>query len=113
MRDNQRGSARNTLEDDRAGQTPVAALRHRDFAIYWSGSVVSLVGSQFTTVAMAWQIYELTNSPLELGLLGLARARSDAGVAPLGGLPGRRSEPASSYDGDADCVKCVSRPLSP
>jgi hypothetical protein len=70
MRDDQRGSVRNVLEDDRAGQTPVAALRHRDFCIYWSGSVVSLVGSQFTTVAMAWQIYELTNSPLELGLLG-------------------------------------------
>jgi MFS family permease len=31
------------------------------------------VGTQFTTVAMAWQIYELTNSPLKLGLLGLAR----------------------------------------
>jgi MFS family permease len=59
--------------DERAGRTPVAALRHRDFAVYWSGSVVSQVGSQFTTVAMAWQIYELTNSPLELGLLGLAR----------------------------------------
>ena len=48
-------------------------MRQRDFAIYWSGSVLSLVGTQFTTVAMAWQIYDLTNSPLELGLLGLAR----------------------------------------
>lgn len=32
------------------------------------------MGSQFTTVAMAWQIYELTDSPLQIGLLGLARA---------------------------------------
>jgi len=85
MRDNQPGSARNVLED-RAGQTPVAALRHRDFAIYWSGSVVSLVGSQFTTVAMAWQIYELTNSPLELGLLGLARGAPMLALLLFGGL---------------------------
>jgi len=73
MRGKRRGRAPNAPEDESAGRTPVAALRHRDFAIYWSGSVVSLVGTQFTTVAMAWQIYELTNSPLELGLLGLAR----------------------------------------
>jgi MFS family permease len=32
------------------------------------------MGTQFTTVAMAWQIYELTHSPLQIGLLGLARA---------------------------------------
>ena len=73
MRGKHREAAPNALGDERAGRTPVAALRHRDFAIYWSGSVVSLVGTQFTTVAMAWQIYELTNSPLELGLLGLFR----------------------------------------
>lgn len=36
--------------------------------------MMSGIGSQFTTVAMAWQIYELTNSPLQIGLLGLARA---------------------------------------
>ena len=71
---------------DRAGQTPVAALRHRDFSIYWSGSVVSQVGSQFTTVAMAWQIYELTNSPLQLGLLGLARGAPMLVLLLFGGM---------------------------
>ena len=72
--------------NDRPGRTPVAALRHRDFSIYWSGSVLSLVGSQFTTVAMAWQIYELTNSPLELGLLGLARGAPMLVLLLFGGL---------------------------
>src|SRR5215510_5171278 len=76
----------NALETERAGQTPLAALRHRDFAIYWSGSVVSLMGSQFTTVTMAWQIYELTNSPLELGLLGLARGAPMLVLLLFGGL---------------------------
>jgi len=36
--------------------------------------MLSGIGSQFTSVAMAWQIYELTNSPLQIGMLGLARA---------------------------------------
>jgi MFS family permease len=86
MRENDQGSAPNALEDEPAGRTPVAALRHRDFSIYWSGSVLSLVGSQFTTVAMAWQIYELTNSPLELGLLGLARGAPMLVLLLFGGL---------------------------
>jgi MFS family permease len=49
-------------------------FRHRDFFLFWTGSFLSSMGSQFTTVAMAWQIYELTDSPLQIGLLGLARA---------------------------------------
>ena len=86
MKDNDQGSAPNALEDEPAGRTPVAALRHRDFSIYWAGSVLSQVGSQFTTVAMAWQIYELTNSPLELGLLGLARGAPMLALLLFGGL---------------------------
>jgi hypothetical protein len=36
--------------------------------------MLSGFGSQFTTVVMAWQIYDLTNSPLQIGMIGLARA---------------------------------------
>src|SRR5438132_687086 len=46
----------------------------------------SVFGSQFTTVAMAWQIYELTNSPLQIGALGLARALPQMGLTLFGGL---------------------------
>lgn len=63
-----------------------AALRHRDFSLFWGGLVVSALGSQFTTVAMAWQIYELTNSAFQIGLLGLARAVPQIVLALLGGL---------------------------
>ncbi len=62
------------------------ALRHRDFALFWAGSALSGVGTQFTTVAMAWQIYELTDSPLQIGLLGLARAVPQIAMAIFGGL---------------------------
>jgi len=55
-------------------QDTFSPFRNRDFRIFWVGSMLSGIGSQFTTVAMAWQIYELTNSPLQIGMLGLARA---------------------------------------
>ncbi len=32
------------------------------------------MGSQISTVAVAWQVYEITNSPFQLGLTGLFRA---------------------------------------
>lgn len=49
-------------------------LRRRDFALLWAGQLVSLAGTQIQTVALAWQVYTLTNSPLQLGLLGVVRA---------------------------------------
>ena len=52
----------------------LSPLRHRDFRLFWCGLLLSSVGSQFTQLAMAWQIYELTNSPLQIGMIGLARA---------------------------------------
>lgn len=64
----------------------LAPFRHRDFAIFWSGSFLSSMGTQFTTVAMAWQIYELTNSPLQIGLLGIARAVPQTFLLLFGGL---------------------------
>jgi MFS family permease len=59
------------LQNNQSSRSP---FRHRDFRIFWTGSFFSSIGTQFTTVAMAWQIYELTNSPFQIGLLGLARA---------------------------------------
>ncbi len=64
----------------------LSALRHRDYRIFWIGLLLSSVGSQFTTVAIAWQIYELTNSPLQLGLMGLARGVPQIVMLLFGGL---------------------------
>src|SRR5678815_4567788 len=61
-------------------------FRNRDFSVFWTGSFLSSMGTQFTTVAMAWQIYELTNSPMQIGLLGLARAVPQIVLLLLGGL---------------------------
>jgi MFS family permease len=65
---------------------PLAPFRHRDFRVFWTGSMLSTMGSQFTQVAMAWQIYELTNSPLQIGLLGLARGLPQIALLLVGGL---------------------------
>ena len=61
-------------------------FRHRDFSVFWTGSFLSSIGTQFTSVAMAWQIYELTNSPLQIGLLGVARAVPQIALLLVGGL---------------------------
>jgi MFS family permease len=45
------------------------ALRHRNFRLYWSGQVVSLIGSWMQIVAQGWLVYQLTDSPLMLGLV--------------------------------------------
>ena len=62
------------------------AFQHRDFRVFWTGALFSAVGTQLTTVAMAWQIYDLTGSALQVGLLGLGRAIPQIGFAIFGGL---------------------------
>jgi MFS family permease len=47
-------------------------LRIRDFALLWSGISVSLVGDGIFLVALAWQTYELSNSPSALGWISAA-----------------------------------------
>ena len=62
------------------------SLLHRDFRIYFLGSIATTAGSQFSTVAMFYQMYELTSSPFMLAMLGLSRAIPQIGLALVGGL---------------------------
>lgn len=52
----------------------LATLRHRDFRLLWAGLFVSTVGDQMQVVAIAWHVYVLSGSALQLGLIGAARA---------------------------------------
>lgn len=47
-------------------------LRHRDFALLTTGSVISLLGDGFFHVALAWQVYEISNVPTALSFVGVA-----------------------------------------
>jgi MFS family permease len=48
------------------------SLRHRNFALFFAGQLVSLVGTWMQTVAQAWLIYRLTGSAALLGTIGFA-----------------------------------------
>ncbi len=50
----------------------LAPLRLRDFRLLWVGMTVSLLGDGVFLVAIAWQVYELTNAPTALAVVGLA-----------------------------------------
>ena len=49
------------------------ALHHRRFRLLWAGSLVSFAGSQMQLWALFWHIRTLTDQPIALGAVGLAR----------------------------------------
>ncbi len=46
------------------------SLRHRDFALFWTGNFLSNIGTWMQNIALGWVILEMTNSPFLLGLNG-------------------------------------------
>ena len=61
------------------------ALRHRNFRLYISGQLVSLVGTWLQVVAQSWLVYRLTDSPLLLGVAGFVGQAPVFFLAPVGG----------------------------
>lgn len=51
----------------------VTPLRHREFRLLFSGQLVSFLGSQLTVVAVPYQVFLLTHSSLDVGLVSLAQ----------------------------------------
>ena len=66
--------------------SPLTALRFRDFRYLWMGLLASRIGAEMQVVAVSWQIYLLTNSPLSLGFIGLARFLPLIFVSLIGGI---------------------------
>ena len=66
------------------------ALRHRNFQLFFSGQLVSLIGTWMQTVAQAWLVYRITKSALLLGSVGFAGQIPVFLVAPLGGITADR-----------------------
>lgn len=46
------------------------SLRHRDFALFWTGNFLSNIGTWMQNLALGWLILVVTNSPFLLGLNG-------------------------------------------
>jgi MFS family permease len=49
------------------------ALRHRNFRLFWTGQLISLVGTWMQQVAQAWLVLSLTGDPFMLGLTATAQ----------------------------------------
>ena len=56
------------LESDRW-----VAFRHAPFMRYWVSRLASSFAAQIQTVAVGWQVYDLTRDPFDLGLVGLSQ----------------------------------------
>src|SRR6202167_791979 len=68
----------------------VRSLRHRNFQLFFSGQMISLIGTWMQNVAQAWLVYRLTGSSLLLGVVGFAGQIPVFLLAPIGGLAADR-----------------------
>ena len=46
------------------------ALKYRNYRLFFSGQLVSLIGTWMQQIALSWLVYRMTNSALMLGLVG-------------------------------------------
>jgi len=63
----------------------LGALRHRDFRLFWIGQLISQVGTWMQSVAQAWLVLELTQSPLQLGIVSALQFTPILLLSPVGG----------------------------
>ncbi|HSJ59156.1 MAG TPA: MFS transporter [Anaerolineae bacterium] len=68
-----------------SGAHTFAALRHRDFRLFWAGLLLSLTGGWMQQVAGPWLVYRLTDSALMLGLVGFLAAVPAAPLSLIAG----------------------------
>ena len=52
---------------------PRAAFQHRDFRLFQLGRAFSIIGSEMQSVAVGWQVFQITHRPLDLGYVGLVQ----------------------------------------
>ncbi len=74
----------------RAARRVLAPLRDRNFALLWTGMTVSLLGDGVLLVALAWQVYELSNAPTALAAVGVAMTIPHVAFLLLGGVASDR-----------------------
>jgi MFS family permease len=61
-------------------------LRHRDFRLLWSGMTVSLLGDGIFLVSLTWQVYDISNAPTALSVVGIAMTVPQILFLLLGGV---------------------------
>jgi len=71
-------------------KTTFRALKHRNFQLFFSGQLVSLIGTWMQVIAESWLVYRLTGSAVLLGSIGFASQIPVFLFAPLGGMAADR-----------------------
>jgi MFS family permease len=51
-----------------------SSLRQRNFRLFWSGQMISLLGSQMQSIGQVWLVLDLTHSGWQLGVAGALQA---------------------------------------
>ena len=70
----------------------LAPLKVRDFSVFWAGQSVSLLGDGIFLVAIAWQVYDLWNTPTALSIVGVAETVPLVLLVAFGGVVSDRVE---------------------
>lgn len=66
--------------------SPLRAFGHRNFAIFFSGQTISVIGAWMQAVAQSWLVYRLTGSASLLGLVAFSSQIPVFLFAPFGGV---------------------------
>jgi MFS family permease len=67
------------------GRRSTAALRHRDFALFWWSSLISNSGSWLQNVAVPFTLFKLTHSAAWVGFAAFAQFAPGVVLAPVSG----------------------------
>jgi MFS family permease len=62
------------------------ALRSKNYRLFFAGQGISLIGTWMTQLATIWLVYDLTKSPLMLGIVGFSSQIPSFFLAPFGGV---------------------------
>jgi MFS family permease len=83
---------RETSHRGAGGFAVLRVLRHREYALFWAGQAVSLVGTWMQSFAQGWVVANLTTSALALGLVNFAMSVPTLVLMPFGGVAADRLE---------------------
>jgi len=62
------------------------ALHQRNFRLFWVGQLIAITGTRLQVTALNWLIYQLTDSPLMLGLANFVALLPVGLLTPIGGV---------------------------
>ncbi|HTK79730.1 MAG TPA: MFS transporter [Rhizomicrobium sp.] len=69
-----------------SAQSLLTVFRHRNYRLFFSGQLVSLMGTWMQSVAQAWLVYRLTHSPFLLGVTSFCAQVTVFFMASFGGM---------------------------